>query len=261
MSDDQYFFYLVAAGFIITGLFFSNSRLQYQMRGFEKHNKMKDGFLETMLIYILCVISLASGGAFIVTAITFVPPPPNNLIILDIDGVLNHDKAYKGADDGHMYDSRCVYRLNKIIREGNAKLVVCSQWRIGQSIESMQAILNKIGVKGEVIGITPDLHGDFTRDDEITMWLQKSLPTGIHGIVYLDDDLTERFKSIHIKTSWKGGGLGQSHVARANYKLEAGLPLNFDKGKVNTCKSKITSAINFGGRLVQTIQSTFAKQR
>ncbi|MFA6199307.1 MAG: HAD domain-containing protein [Bacteroidales bacterium] len=61
------------------------------------------------------------------------------LILLDIDGVLNHHDAYKAGfckytnlDDGSHYqtfDPTSKALLNKLIEEFDAKIVISSTWR------------------------------------------------------------------------------------------------------------------------------------
>lgn len=59
------------------------------------------------------------------------------LLFLDVDGVLNHDVWFKSPEyknNQHnwkvsMFDPKCVARVNKILKETGAKLVVSSSWR------------------------------------------------------------------------------------------------------------------------------------
>lgn len=91
------------------------------------------------------------------------------VIFLDIDGVLNSQDWYVYRRDSiamddvnaqypfYEFDPRAIKRLNRIIEETEAKIVVSSSWRSGETIESLQKLLNSVGVKGEVIGLTPHL--------------------------------------------------------------------------------------------------------
>jgi hypothetical protein len=184
------------------------------------------------------------------------PPPPIKLIILDIDGVLNHNKAPERINVSHLYDPACIGRFNKLVKAHRAKIVVCSAWRIGHDIVGMQEVLDSIGVRGEVIGLTPYYQGYHTRDDEITAWLSHYDDFGnIEGIVLLDDDSSDRFKSIQVKPSWESNGLLDEHIKEAHKILSAGLPENFDIGKVEVCESKVNKEMSFGGHFIQKKQS------
>ena len=91
------------------------------------------------------------------------------VIFLDIDGVLNSQDWYRYRRDNiamdavegqypfYEFDPRAVARLNRIIEETSAKIVVSSSWRSGQTVESLQKLLDSVGVVGEVIGLTPHL--------------------------------------------------------------------------------------------------------
>jgi hypothetical protein len=178
-------------------------------------------------------------------------PPPIKLIFLDIDGVLNHSKATNLVEGTtYRYDPECVERLNELIKTHRAKLVVCSAWRIGQDVNSMQNIINSIGVKGEVIGLTPDLVDDcYTRDDEIETWLNNySLLNDVKAMILIDDDQSHRFSPFQVKPSWEKGGFSSGHLAKAIHLL-SDVPANISLEKVNKiCRSETNDAMNFGGQ-------------
>lgn len=123
-----------------------------------------------------------------------------NIIFLDIDGVLNNqqdDTEYQKCATGrHLYSPSRVSKLNQLIQEVSAKVVVTSVWRLGETIESMQAILADIGVVCEVIGITESHNNGFVfRGNEIYKWIKDN--TKLLGVdryykfksyVILDDD-------------------------------------------------------------------------
>jgi len=93
------------------------------------------------------------------------------VIFLDIDGVLNSNDWYVYRKnlmiEGkivkeyplHEFDPKAVTRLNRIIAETGAKIIVSSTWRIGRRVEDLQELLNSVGVIGEVIDVTPRMHG------------------------------------------------------------------------------------------------------
>jgi len=104
------------------------------------------------------------------------------IVFLDIDGVLNHEAFYrKRQEEGiHIYptyplsefDPESVSRLNYILEQTGAKVVMSSSWRHGRTIQELQNILEKVGFKGELIDKTPSFkHDDCVRGNEIEKWI------------------------------------------------------------------------------------------
>lgn len=115
----------------------------------------------------------------------------DNIIFLDIDGVLNHQTAY---ENGHCkytdfevegvidrYQSFCPNSkrlLNNLIENTNAKVVVSSTWRLS-GIDFIKSVWKSENMAGEVIGITPFFElthrgkgvGTASRGEEIKWWL------------------------------------------------------------------------------------------
>lgn len=93
------------------------------------------------------------------------------VIFLDIDGVLNsndwyvyrHGKMLQGTIVKeyplHEFDPKAIIRLNRIIRETGAKIIVSSTWRSGKRVQDLQELLNSVGIAGEVIDVTPSMNG------------------------------------------------------------------------------------------------------
>ena len=86
------------------------------------------------------------------------------IIFLDIDGVLNGlstttyaqpDTMMPGERGFTGMDPIMVASLNRVLRETGAVIVVSSTWRLGQTAQSMQAILGSWGVECQVLGVTP----------------------------------------------------------------------------------------------------------
>lgn len=126
-----------------------------------------------------------------------------NIIFLDIDGVLNCEQFYH--EDHHQKMKRemtnnpkdedifnraqiCPIRLgyvNDLCKETNSKVVVSSTWRGGLSIEELQRLFDICGGTFEVIGKTP--HVDCrVRGVEIKKWLEKNINEEEYGCLYFD---------------------------------------------------------------------------
>lgn len=156
------------------------------------------------------------------------------IIFLDFDGVVNSmrfcEELYarrEGSLTGgstatrEMIDPVAITRLNKLIEETGAVVVVSSSWRKIFDMQTLQGILNAKGFIGKIINVTPDLSHEITnrtdrsreRGDEIARWLQDNAPDASYIVFDDDSDMTavrERF----IQTSW-GYGLLDEHIDRA----------------------------------------------
>jgi hypothetical protein len=151
------------------------------------------------------------------------------VIFLDFDGVLN-SHAWMRADSkraeregtGVMgLDPSAVSRLNWIVRETGAVVVVSSSWRYGRSVEELKGILERVGFYGVVLDKTADWSRDESRGiyveqergDEIASWLHGR--PEVESFVVLDDDSDmTAVQDRHVKTSFAGGLLDE-HVERA----------------------------------------------
>lgn len=115
-------------------------------------------------------------------------------LFLDIDGVLNHEDWYKNKvrNNRHTmkewwvscFDPECVERLNNILKETDAKLVVSSSWRWDLNLKKY---FNHFGIT-TTFERTPNLsmNGWIARGEEIDAFL-KSHPCD--NYVILDDDM------------------------------------------------------------------------
>ena len=166
------------------------------------------------------------------------------IIFLDIDGVLNSEKWYKERFDKNLYpnlegyplcefDPLAIEQLNVLTDKTNAKIVISSTWRIGRTIDELKNIFNKVGIKGEIIGVTPHLTFNdgwgVDRGNEIKRWIdlncirwwdkmfsEKDKDIILESYVILDDDgdmLLEQ-KDNFVKTSW-GDGFTALHTRKA----------------------------------------------
>lgn len=131
----------------------------------------------------------------------------NKYLFLDIDGVLNHDEWFESDDYRHhqqnwrvsMFDPACVERVNRILKETGARLVVSSSWR---SMSDIKDIFEGVGLPTE-FDVTPyadhiypdldpikDLDNDdirYWRGSEIKYWLEHNA-TKPYTYCILDDD-------------------------------------------------------------------------
>jgi hypothetical protein len=150
------------------------------------------------------------------------------LVFLDFDGVLNsHEYARRLGDECDVLgiDLVAVSRLNRLVQEGCAEVVVSSSWRHGRTLDQLREILGAAGFTGTVVGKTPDCahksegglwHGAM-RGNEIRTWIDLAplYDVRVGQFVIIDDDsdmahLADR----HIKTKFETG-LTDEDVDRA----------------------------------------------
>lgn len=156
----------------------------------------------------------------------------NKYIFLDFDGVVNNYKYIKDYVDTFVYPTEKTYyitehidpeniqKINRIIKETGAKVILSTAWRKAFNLDRLRQILEHRGFIGEIIDETPILNTD--RFKEIQSWLDSN-NINPEDIVIIDDmpdmaHLNNRF----VKTSFDTGILDK-HVLAA-IKL-----LNFDK--------------------------------
>jgi hypothetical protein len=115
------------------------------------------------------------------------------IIFLDIDGVLN---VYCQSRDryGCTFHQHLVDNLKMIIDTTDAKIVISSSWRV-DGIDIMKKMWKFRNLPGDVIDITPDLYytysgkdgdDDYSRGDEIQLWLDNN--PQVTNYVIIDDD-------------------------------------------------------------------------
>ena len=159
----------------------------------------------------------------------------NNIIFLDIDGVLNDmDYFRKSKDVRHNYykcltgykklllthlldiDLNKVYLLKELINNTNSKVVVTSSWRNLRIYPLVEDYLINLGIP--IIDTTPYI--DSKRGLEIKTYLEEH---EVSNYIILDDDIFPDFDEeilIHlIHTSFFYGGLTDEHVYEGIYRL------------------------------------------
>ena len=118
-------------------------------------------------------------------------------LFLDIDGVLNHEEWYRERIKNYKdtftcweqecFDPDCVERVNRILKETGARLVISSSWRLDTKLSN---IFETVGLPTD-FDITPtkniftdDRHD--TRGEEIEEFLKEN---PCDQYVILDDDM------------------------------------------------------------------------
>lgn len=151
-------------------------------------------------------------------------PPDRAILMLDVDGVVNHwalyaarenDPAYANGDDTEWMDPVCVARVQAICDRTGAAIVISSSWRLIVGLARTTAALRAHGLTADVVGETPEhAHREFRvrRASEIRAWLAE------HALVerwcVLDDESVsvdpDHFVRTHVAV-----GLTDADVERA----------------------------------------------
>ena len=125
-----------------------------------------------------------------------------NIIFLDVDGVLNNFHSL--ADGIFIIPEKCKM-IERLCKEHNAKIVISSTWRYGETLKSLQKFFGRVGINEEyIIGLTPE-YGT-TRGDEIYPWLIDNPDKWTKYIIIDDDDdFYDIQKTRHIQTDMRTG--------------------------------------------------------
>ena len=105
--------------------------------------------------------------------------PTNILEFKCVDNELFKEEGYPLCE----IDPSAIEKINKIIRQTKAKVVISSSWLLGRSIQNLQDIFNKKGFIGTIDDITPHLR--YIGNDN-------TVPRGCEIETYLNDNF-ERF--------------------------------------------------------------------
>jgi len=146
------------------------------------------------------------------------------LIFLDIDGVLNSARYLAAHTDGEgvvivdgafdataHVDPECVERLNRLVADTGASVVLSSSWRISFGMEKTQSSLAARGFAYQLADSTPRILGE-PRHTEIRAYLSNYAEWP--PFVILDDaaeagiGLVEQF--VHVRD-----GLEDAHIDQA----------------------------------------------
>ncbi len=186
-------------------------------------------------------------------------PKLDKIIFLDIDGVLNSEKAYLRGDckyveweweDGtkEHHQSFCPVSklyINHLIKITEAKVVISSTWR-RSGLDFMKKVWDVEEMAGEIIGITPSFRGDVNgytipRGCEIEKWLEDKgfshinwseekqqdvvEKSGIENYIIIDDDsdmlYSQRNHFVHVLPSPRNkSGFNEEYLEQATLKLE-----------------------------------------
>jgi len=131
----------------------------------------------------------------------------NNIILLDLDGVLITDGEWKANsihEDGYSdFNSECVERFNEFADEIGYDIVLSSDRRRGADIDKMNERFKARGVKKPIIAYVPEYNVEgrlwLNRRQEIEMFLEEFKP---ENYLILDDDKSLSGASDEIKANW-----------------------------------------------------------
>jgi hypothetical protein len=153
------------------------------------------------------------------------------IVFLDFDGVLcSHAHLQRLRAEGKMIggvmilDPEAVARLNRLLRETGAMVVVSSTWRKGRMRTELCDILAEAGFEGTVRGKTPDIltgpngqrYQALHRGQEIQAWIDEwSSVYKLESYVILDDDSDMGPLSSRLVQTTMSEGLLDEHVDRA----------------------------------------------
>jgi Swiss Army Knife RNA repair-like protein len=150
------------------------------------------------------------------------------VVFLDIDGVLNskqwyaHERCLSGRHFTvfnraetleYSIDPDCVQRLNRILQQTGAVVIVSSSWRKKHALSEIVSILESRGFRGEVDGAT-SANGTLSRTEEITEWLAENRPPGAAYVV-IDDELTSALPTERVVSPSNQTGLTDRDVEQA----------------------------------------------
>jgi len=171
---------------------------------------------------------------------------PVHVIFLDIDGVLNSEAYLRRLDEQHrqrghadpvrpehektcecyrlehQIDRHAIARLNRLVAETGANIVISSSWRKLMDPPELHRVLKSHGLVAEIVGETPDGYNDpemratfgcidrIFRGHEIDLWL-KQHPEVTRFVILDDSSDMELHKNRLVQTDCEEGLL-DAHV-------------------------------------------------
>ena len=134
------------------------------------------------------------------------------VLFLDIEGVLNHEnfflKRAEMAEENNFlpyplnqFDPLCVERVNRILDETDAKLVISSSWRFTKGLD---IILTTVGLKHPIFDTTPCLPNKM-RGEEVALWLKNHPDFDTYAILDDDGDFLDEQKKYLVQTFFMEG--------------------------------------------------------
>lgn len=144
-------------------------------------------------------------------------PPTQNILFLDIDGVLNSEQYYDWRHENHPeyykqnetkldrdkweFDPRTIELLNDLVSECNFKVVLSSSWRVNNpdsdNFDYMNDLFKAVGATFEIYDFTPHLFfnprcnykNSVPRGVEIDAWISENIEgRNYREYIILDDD-------------------------------------------------------------------------
>ena len=105
----------------------------------------------------------------------------NNILILDLDGVINvtipnlkHEHVYLlDQKQEDLFIPQLAKNINKLCKAFDFKIVISSTWRKHYSIQELEYLLRYMGIEAPIIGITPVIN-DKSRAFEIQSWAKEN---------------------------------------------------------------------------------------
>lgn len=143
------------------------------------------------------------------------------VLFLDIDGVLNKHEDYlvrcEGQNSILIMNVTLVRRLEKILEETDAKVVLSSSWR---NIQGGREFVEHMGIS--VMDETDN--GPGCRGDQIQRWLDAHPEVETYAIVDDDSDMLDHQRKHFVQTEFTYG-LTEGLAYRLQYKLGGEIPL------------------------------------
>jgi len=146
------------------------------------------------------------------------------IVFVDIDGVLSglayYRRVLKTPKPRTRYDCwkeaidrRAVMRLNRIVRETGAHVVISSSWRKSHPLHRLRKLFYDRGFVGRILGVTPLVAGEL-RGRECVAWLATHRHP-VWSFVALDDqeqDFDPIMDRLVLTTTKCSDGLRNAHV-------------------------------------------------